>query len=244
MLTDFEGLRVGEVFRSRKNRVFRIAYDDTICVAKVYPWANSKVASDEFDLLSRCFELGLRVPEPLELVGNTIVMTYLDGVNVADAFEPPPHDEAAQEAAEKIPFDELSEGLADWLASFHKALDLKVRRGDTILRNFIQHRGKIYGVDFEESRKGDILLDLGELCANILGMRPLFSSRNTMLTRAIISSYWEAIGRDRSDDLPEAIALGLEHYAKYRKDRKVLETLAQSFRNEGLTLLEKPKSES
>ncbi len=244
MLTDFERLRVGEAFRSRKNRVFRITYDGDVRIAKVYPWANAKTAHEEYAVLSKAYKLGLRVPEPLELVGNTIVMTDLDGTVALDMLEQQSgHEEGISDKYGEMSLDELSCELADWLASFHSAFEFKVRRGDTVLRNFINARGQVYGVDFEESRKGDTLLDLGEMCASILSIRPFFSSRNTGFATNVISRYSKAVHRDRSADLPEAIALGLEHYAKYRKDRKTLETLAQSFRNEGLSLLEKPKSE-
>ncbi len=244
MQVDFEKIRVGEVFRSRKNRVFRVMYNGRLQIAKVYPSARSDVASEEFLLLGKCRELGLRVPMPVELVGSTIVMTYLEGPNVADVADRFLSDEANSGAKPEMSPDQMADGLADWLASFHKAFGFSLCRGDTILRNFLQTEGKIYGLDFEETHNGDTIDDLGEICANVLGMRPLFGTPNARIALAIVSRYWTAIGKDRSAELPEAIASGLEHYAKFRDDGMLLEKRAQRFRKEGLGALQELASDS
>lgn len=238
MQVDFEKIRVGDVFRSRKNRVFRVMYNGELQVAKVYPSAKSVTAREESRLLKRCRELGLRVPTLVELVGGTIVMTYLGGPNLADVADRTLSNEATSEAEGGMLPDRMADGLADWLASFHKAFEHSFCRGDTILRNFLESDGAVYGLDFEEAHKGDPITDLGELCANILGMRPLLGRRNAQLAKSIVNRYWTLTGRDRSTDLPDAIASGLEHYARFRDDGKVLGNWALRFRREGPGLLE------
>jgi tRNA A-37 threonylcarbamoyl transferase component Bud32 len=241
---DFEERRVGGVFRSRKNRVFKIRMEEGMGVAKVYPEARIGAAQAEFRLLKRCSDHGVLVPTPIELASNTIVMAYVDGENVADVVD----GILAREHGARARVDDraglLAKRLADWLASFHRAFRFELCRGDTILRNFMISDDRIYGIDFEEAHYGDALQDIGELCASILGMRPLFGPLNFKLTSYMVSGYWKAIGRNRSAELSEWIAVGLEHYAKFREDGEFLQDWAHRFRSEGPALLEKSTSES
>jgi len=244
METDFERYRIGEVFRSRKNRVFKIRFKGETRVAKVHSQMNSSAANAEYQLLARCSERRLLVPAPLELAENTIVMTYLEGPNLGDLADvllsggPPPRDR------DEITIDSLAKGLANWLASFHKAFDNELCRGDTILRNFLLSSRQIYGLDFEEAHKGDPILDMGEICANILGMRPMFGRLNFNFASKVVSEYWRATGKDRSADIPEAIAMGLEHYAKFRQDGGLLMEWARKFRSERTVLGEQTVPEA
>jgi aminoglycoside phosphotransferase (APT) family kinase protein len=165
-------------------------------------------------------------------------MKYIDGLNVSDVADLLLSGGKAFQGRTEITLSSLSSGLSDWLASFHVSFDNTKCRGDTILRNFILSDGHIFGLDFEEAHEGDPILDLGELCANILGMRPVFSKLNFEFASMIVSSYWDAIGEARSADIGGAIAAGLEHYARFRQDGGLLEEWARKFRAEGAALLE------
>ena len=239
---DFQKYQVGEPFKSRKNRVFRIRTDSRIQVAKVYPISSSDAARAEFQLLNKCVESHLTVPKPHELADSTIVMAYVDGSNVADLVDRLLSGERPTHRKDDVTFHSLARGLAEWLASFHRAFECKLCRGDTILRNFLLSKDTIFGLDFEEAHEGDPILDLGELCANVLGMRPLFSSLNFEFASDIVNGYWDATGKNRSEDISESIAIGLEHYAKFREDGGILQGWAQRFRNEGAVLLEQSVS--
>ncbi len=242
MRGDFESHRIGEVFKSRKNRVFRIRTDSEVRVAKVYPRDNVATAKAEFDLLTRCFEHHLPVPTPIELADDTIVMSYLEGPTVSEIADSLLTGGKVSQGRYDVTVDSLAKGLADWLASFHVAFDNELCRGDTILRNFVLSNGRVFGLDFEEAHEGDPILDLGELCANVLGMRPLFSRNNFELASDMLSSYWRITGEDRKADISDAIAVGLEHYARFRQDGGVLQEWARKFREEGSGLLEQPLS--
>ncbi len=233
MNLDLERHRVGEAFRSRKNRVFRVRTDGRIRVAKVYPTSGTESARAEFELLTRCVGLRLKVPAPIELSDRAIVMTYLEGTPVADLVDPILPSGDASRGQEQASLVSLSTGLANWLATFHRAFDFGLCRGDTILRNFLLSNDEVYGLDFEEAHRGDPIQDLGELCANVLGMRPLCGTVNFEFASNVANSYWKAVGESRMGDLAEAVALGLEHYAAYRKDGAVLREWACRFRKEG-----------
>lgn len=241
---DFEQRRVGPVFRSRKNRVFKIQMDQGMGVAKVYPQDRIEEAQAEFELLKKCSDLGITVPAPIETASNTLVMAYVEGENVADVVDDMLIREPVSRTRNDVRAPPLAQRLGDWLASFHRAFRSEFCRGDTILRNFLISDDRICGLDFEEAHDGDPLQDVGELCASILGMRPLFGPLNFDLASNMTSCYWEALGRNSSDELSEWIAVGLEHYAKFREDGGVLRDWARRFRSEGLSLLEESVPES
>ena len=239
MSTDFEKFRIGDVFRSRKNKVFRISYEGRTLIAKVYPQSGGDSARREFEVLKKCSDLGLRVPVPIELAGSTIVMSYLEGSNMSELVDPLLDPD---ELVDSDSVNRLVEGLAGWLASFHNAFEFRLCRGDTILRNFLLSDGMTYGIDFEEVHDGDPMSDIGELCASMLGMRPLFGPKNIEMTASFVNRYWKSIGRGRSSDLPESIAGALEHYARFRDDGMVLNNWSKKIRAEGLRFLERPLS--
>jgi len=81
MSTDFEKLRIGDVFRSRKNKGYSgISYEGRTLIAKVYPQSGGDSARREFEVLKKCSDLGLRVPVPIELAGARIVDVVLGGI--------------------------------------------------------------------------------------------------------------------------------------------------------------------
>jgi tRNA A-37 threonylcarbamoyl transferase component Bud32 len=244
MPVDIEQRRVGGVLRSRKNRVFKIQMEEGVGVAKVYPEARVETAQAEFRLLKRCSDYGVPAPAPIELVSNTIVMAYVDGENVADVVDSILVNTHTSQAGDDDRAVLLADKLSDWLASFHRAFRFDLCRGDTILRNFLISGGRIYGLDFEEAHDGDTLQDVGELCTSILGMTPLFGPANFDFASEMVNSYWKAIGRNRSEELSEWIAAGLEHYAKFREDGRILRDWGRRFRSEGPALLEQAAPES
>jgi serine/threonine-protein kinase RIO1 len=234
---DLEKLRYGDVFRSRKNRVFRISSEGRTQIAKVYPSSKTDAARKEFEILRKCSDLGILVPKPIELAGNAIVMTFVDGVNASDVVDPLLGEDVPKSSAS---VNGVAEGLAEWLASFHRAFEFKFCRGDTILRNFLLSDGMTYGIDFEEAHSGDPISDIGELCASILGMRPLFGPMNIKMAASLVGRYWRSAGRNRSSDLPDSVADALEHYSGFREDGPILKARSRKIRAEGLSFLEKP----
>jgi aminoglycoside phosphotransferase (APT) family kinase protein len=112
---------------------------------------------------------------------STILMEYIDGGPMANR----PCISVQQ-----------CRGLAKWLHGFH-AIFPGMKRGDAILRNFLEKDGDIYGIDFEEAGPGDQLEDVSMLCASILTEDPIFSREKGRCTRALIETYSEL----REEDL-------------------------------------------
>ncbi len=227
-----EALRVGEPFKSRKNRVFRFKRDGGLAVAKIYRPDRASLAKVEFDILAKCRERGVSAPDPIALGERTVIMQFVDAENLSDLF-----DRMLEGKDSGIPSTETRElmiqGIASWLHQFHRAMGGGMARGDSTLRNFLVSQGKIIGLDFEESGGRDPLSDLGEVAANILGMRPTFVPERFELVRELADEYWHFSGADRWTELPSAIADALEHYAPYRPDGENMRAWANRLRLDG-----------
>ncbi len=221
-----------ERFPSRKNQVSKVLLDGKELVAKVYAKERAQLAAAEYEVLLHCVRKGVQVPEPIEMRGGSIIMKLVSGENLSDLFERVEiHHEGPQQSS-------LSRSLASWLASFHRAFGFRLCRGDCILRNFVMSGGQLYGLDFEEAHEGDPLEDLGQLWSSILRMRPAFTKERFAFASEMTSEYWRLTGVDRMDDLPKAVADGLEHYAPFGSDGPELRRWAEAIRRDGIGALE------
>jgi len=229
-----EALREGEPFRSRKNRVFRIRLEGRLAVAKIYAPERVKLAESEYHILDKCHREEGRAPRPLAVGNGTIVMEYVDGENLSEKFDRLWRDDDGSKNSLELR-RLVTDGLAEWLAQFHRIFGLREARGDTILRNFIVSESQIYGLDFEEAMERDPLSDLGEACANMLSMHPMFTPGKLVLARELAERYWHHSGTDRSAELQEAIAVALEHYSSFRADGDSMRTWARKIRIDGLS---------
>lgn len=201
--------------RSRKNRVFRSVLRGNQYVVKVFREAWRERAQVEFEVLSECRNRGVPAPVPVALLGDAVVMEYVEGDSVADVFD---RSFSSSEAELDAPQKALAHSLASWLSTFHAAFAFRLARGDTILRNFVIAQNGIMGLDFEEAGEVDTIGDLGQLCASALMTDPSFTPAKRSFAGQLSERYWEFTGRDRSADLPKAVAASIRYYAQYRQN--------------------------
>jgi len=218
-----ESARVGEVFRSRKNRVFRVVIGGETLVAKVYPLGGDELARHERSMLEGCVERGMMVPRPVRQSGRSLLMEYIEGTTAAQAIDSDPGD------AQSILFQ-----VVDWLSIFHRAHDFRLRRGDCVLHNFLLTSRGVAGVDFEEACDGDPLEDLGQVIASFLSMRPAFVASKMAVARRVAAEYLKMTGLDRGTEVPQAVSDALRHYAAFREDGDDMRTWADRIAREGL----------
>jgi aminoglycoside phosphotransferase (APT) family kinase protein len=207
-----------------------------IMVAKVFPSDARDRLENERDMLKRCRDAGVPAPYSISVLQNAILMEFIDGINLSSLFDSVMTSPEAKDGLTGYPRQELIDGLASWLAQFHHSFGFKMCRGDSILKNFIVSRKKVYGIDFEESGEGDPIKDVGQVCSYALSTDPAFTEAKFQFCEDLAARYWKIVGRDRSSELPEAIAQGLEHYAPYRSDRRRLLEGAEKLRKEGMPL--------
>lgn len=219
---------IGKRFSSRKNRVFKISYNDEICVAKVFQKRRIERARTEFKVLEICQNKEISSPIPLELLDDAIIMSYVRGDNLLDALNDA--ESKDRQSKYKIEIASFLDMMAKWLAEFHIATEFKLVRGDTILKNFIISDNRIYGIDFEESIHDDPLLDLGQACAFILSLNPIFTKKRFEEASFFSNKYWHYSRSDRSDELPNLISSALRNFSQYRVESDQLLSWADNIK--------------
>ena len=238
-IRDLERNRIGDGFFSRKNSVFRSLCDGREVVAKVF--ANDAVDSAirEYSTLETCRAKNVAAPIPYELMEAVIVMEYVEGPTLAEFLDAAWHGGIGSRACGSPPVQDVAESLGAWLADFHKAFDHTLSRGDASIRNFIISCNGVVGVDFEESGEYGVIDDLGEACASVLSMHPMFSRESEQFCRRMVEAYASRAGSTKIAGLNEAVASALERYAKFRDDEDRMVGKAIEIRKSGFLSGEK-----
>jgi hypothetical protein len=209
-------------FPSRKNFVYRVDGSDRPIVVKAFSPERADLAQKEFHMLEECIRRGVRVPRPLALRGPELLEEHVDGVTASDGLDSLWNQYISGNPAARTPVSELVDGVAEWLAGFHRAFGFNTTRGDSILKNFIIGTdGSVTGIDFEESvmGSGNPLDDLGELCSYVISMRPAFTRERISLAATFADKYWSSSGTPRDQiGLARAISRALRRYSHFRTD--------------------------
>jgi len=188
-----------KVFFSRKNTASLVNADGKRLVLKKFDMGDPDV---EWKILSDGHAKGIKVPRPILKEGRQILMEYLDGQPLANR--------------ESLEREECS-GLAKWLHDFHNAFPGMIR-GDAMLRNFIETKEGIYGIDFEESVPGDPLEDVARLCASVLTEDPVFTRQKISSVKHIIADYGHLSGSNINVDCVDLIMKCLFDIYRIRRD--------------------------
>ncbi len=170
-------------FRSKRNQVCLVRahkVDGTECEL-VVKRAGEQTAdlSREAGLQALLHQRGLAVPQLLLAKPRYLVMQYIAGETLVDYLEG---------AEQRLPLSPhilqgavrpLAQQLAAWLRRFYRitadSFGHATIMGDVNLRNFLLCDGRVYGVDFEDARPGDIAEDAGRILAFALTYDPAFT---------------------------------------------------------------------
>ena len=217
-------------FESKKNTVAYVVYNGQPRIFKWYVPGLKQNMDLEYSILKKGFS-DLTIPSPLEKdsENNVLVMSYIIGENVCDIVNDP---RTVLEEKKKV-----VHLLADWFVNFHtffKSEDGFRLRGDANLRNFILSRGRIWGVDFEESRMGKPSEDLATLCVSLLSTDPMFIDEKFELCQIFLDSYRKSVKWD-VEQLNADISYALLERIQWRpNDEEILRKYATRIRNKGL----------
>jgi tRNA A-37 threonylcarbamoyl transferase component Bud32 len=213
-----------ERLRSKKNIVIHLkihAEKPIDVVAKLF-------VVDKFDIelriLNSSWEKSLAVPKVIKAEEGVILMDFISGDLLVDtlnqSFKP-----------------EFADLLAKWYYNFHSAHEMI--KGDPRLRNFIHHNGRIYGVDFEESRIADWMLDIGGSAASFLDTNPIFDVRKRQLCWRFLERYLDLTGQKRTKEIDqhfvETVADTLKQTSEWRNDKEILD-LSENVRQNGISI--------
>jgi hypothetical protein len=211
--------------KSRKNIVVHLKIvnnEQTIpleVVAKMF-------VVDKFDIelqiLKSSWEKSLIVPEVIDAREGVILMDYISGAPLVDVlnrtFEP-----------------SLIDMLAEWYYNYHSAHDMI--KGDPRLRNFIHSNGRIYGVDYEETRPDSWILDIGGTAASLLDTDPIFDIRKRKMCWTLLDTYLDLIGEKHTSEIRnefnQTVAAALKQTAIWRKNDKIM-SISEIVRENGI----------
>lgn len=214
-----------ELLKSRKNIVVHLEIVNEEQAAPIGVVAKMFVA-DKFDIESRIlkssWEKSLAVPEVIEARDGVILMNYISGEPLVDVLN-------------RTFEQSLIDILAEWYYNYHNAHDMI--KGDPRLRNFIYDNGRIYGVDYEETRPGPWVLDIGGTAASMLDTNPIFDIRKQKLCWALLGTYLDLIGEEKNSEIEnefnETVADILEQTAIRRNNAEIM-SISENVRQNGI----------
>ena len=214
-----------ERLKSRKNIVIHLEIAKEEQIISSYVVAKMFVV-DKFDIelriLKSSWEKSLAVPEVIEARDGVILMDYINGEPLVDVLN-------------RTFEQSLIDMLAEWYYNYHNAHDMI--KGDPRLRNFIYNNSRIYGVDYEETCPGPWVLDIGGAAASILDTDPIFDVRKQKLCWALLETYLDLIGEERTSEIEskfnETVADTLKKTAIWRNNAEIM-SISETVRQNGI----------
>ena len=214
-----------ERLKSRKNIVIHLEIMDKEETTPLDVVAKMFVV-DKFDIelqiLKSSWEKSLAVPEVIEARKGVILMDYIKGETLVDVLN--------------RTFEiSLVDMLAEWYYNYHTAHDMI--KGDPRLRNFIHNNDQIFGVDYEESRPGPWILDIGGAAASLLDTDPIFDVKKQKMCWTLLETYLDLIDAKRTSEIEnafnETVADTLNQTAIWRKDDQIM-SISEKIRKNGI----------
>jgi hypothetical protein len=131
----------------------------------------------------------------------------------------------------------LIKQLARW---YHKYHDVNgMIKGDPRLRNFICASEGVFGLDFEEARKGHWISDIGGVAASLLDTDPINDIRKRRLAWKLLEEYLSLVSESRSSETDrlfiQTVATTLKETYHWRSDERIL-SLSEQISNEGIPI--------
>jgi tRNA A-37 threonylcarbamoyl transferase component Bud32 len=113
--------------------------------------------------------------------------------------------------------------LASWFYQFHRYYQQQSKpliHGDANLRNFLISQNKnIYGLDFEESKPGNVREDIAFICASILTTNPSFTIEKQQLQHQFVKTY-EQLSNQKIKDISLLVRNAVKKTIERRENKK------------------------
>ena len=216
--------------KSKKNSVAYVTLDGKPRVLKWYVPGFKRQMKIEQEILKKgSSKLNIPTIHEIDNENNVLIMNYIIGENLCDLL----NDEKTTSNEKQ----KLMILLADWFINFHNFFkkDEQFRiRGDSSLRNFI-FSDRIWGVDFEDSRIGRPIEDIGGMCASILTTNPMFTQEKIQLCKKFIDAYIEK-APGRILNVNDEISYSILEKIQWRPDQEeILRKYCNIIREKGVT---------
>jgi len=216
-------------FKSKKNTVAYVIFEDKPRILKWFAPGFKRQMETEYKFLEEGSSV-LNMPATCEkdVENHVLIMNYILGENLCDVVN-----------NEKTTFSEkkrLMILLAEWFIKFHshfKTLDNYYIRGDSILRNFLL-TDRLWGVDFEDARKGKPVEDIAGMCSSILTTDPMFTSEKFQLCEIFVKSYSKSVKWNLGNIWEEISYAILEKIQWRPEEEKTLRKYSSKIQKSGL----------
>lgn len=198
---------------SKRNKVYRVDEGEGTYILKTF-----KLKEDflrEKELLSLLKSAGVNVPSIIKWEKNSLYLEDLGKETFLHWYE-------GAEKQDTLDLSVIYE-LSAWLKGFYKAAGEFYNEGITLhdvnFRNFIIVDNKIYGIDFEETKKGKVWEDAGKLLAYGLTYDPPMTEWKVNFRNKFIDILSKVLNIEK-DKIREEEKKELKAIEKRRKDRR------------------------
>jgi tRNA A-37 threonylcarbamoyl transferase component Bud32 len=226
----YKNFVVHHQYKSKKNTVAYVTINGKPRVIKWFvPGFKLQMQKESNILKKGSSKLNIPYLYEIDNENNILILSYIIGENLCDIIN-----------NEDVTFEEkerLMVLLADWYVKFHnyfKTEDNFFIRGDSNLRNFI-FSDKIWGLDFEESRIGNPIKDIGDICSSILCTDPMFTNEKFHFCDILIQSYKDSIRYILGSYIDEISYSLLERIQWRPNDEKIIRKYSKKIKERGLT---------
>ena len=168
-------------YNSRRNNVYQIITLNNIFVLKHFP--NIKINNynmlKEIKIINLLSNNNINVPKILFSANSFYIMDHISGITLLQYLEVSEKKSVNNTLSEETKV--ILTNYLKWLNNFYLALSQSLNKNvilsDINLRNFlVLENNEIYGIDFETVGSGEIIEDLGKICAYILTYNPTFTN--------------------------------------------------------------------
>lgn len=131
------------------------------------------------------------VPSIIEVTApkRQLVIEYVEGITVLEQLE------LLEVNGDVTMAVQVLMAVLSWLEAFYQVFfDTNQIMGDVNLRNFIWHKGSVYGIDFEKSVQGDSYVEKAELLARYVLYDPIESGFKKQVFKLVTDNLGEKEG--------------------------------------------------
>ena len=176
-------------FQSKKNTVVSLTFNrktESLPKEVIIKIFRNDNADNEYDTLKQLYDQEILVPNIIFYKKPYLILEKIEGINLCDFINDRLLEVADLDSLDTTTKKELLlciERLANWLSKLHinniiedkEHSHVKVlNKGDTRLKDFIYNSlpNEIYGLDFEDSYKGNHIDDIAWICCSLLDTNP------------------------------------------------------------------------
>jgi tRNA A-37 threonylcarbamoyl transferase component Bud32 len=170
--------------QSKKNEVYRIIDNEGSYILKEF--SNVDSMNKELELLQLLNKKGLSTPNIIKIEEMNLCLEDLGDITLLDYYE-------SMERINSHDCEVTIRKLCKWMKTYYSITSIYFNDSyiisDVNFRNFIIKENDIYGIDFEDSRVGNIEIDAGKIAAYGLTYTPMMTKWKIDFTNKFIDIF-------------------------------------------------------